>query len=107
MLSFLGARPGVNLNRLEVGHRLLELFVMRFFINSIIKLPGVEMLLAHVAAITGGGGRGVASAEGFIVLEELAGLLGGHESKYKPICYHGWCCGELPGHVTVCPAEHF
>ncbi len=58
------------------------------FIRRVVMLEGVQDLTE--AAIIVGGGRGVGSPEGFVLLEQLALLLGGVPGASRAVVDEGW-----------------
>lgn len=56
-------------------------------VDRMVQAAGVTLSTAPVVV---GGGRGVGSPEGFAVLEELAGLLGGRVGCSRVVTNNGW-----------------
>ncbi len=56
-------------------------------VDRVVQAAGVTLSTAPVVV---GGGRGVGSPEGFAVLEELAGLLGGRVGCSRVVTNNGW-----------------
>lgn len=56
-------------------------------VDRVVQPAGVTLSTAPVVV---GGGRGVGSPEGFVLLEELAGLLGGRVGCSRVVTNNGW-----------------
>jgi electron transfer flavoprotein alpha subunit len=57
-------------------------------------IPGKEQLNIEYADVIVSGGRGIGGPEGFALLEELAGLLGGVVGASRPVVDAGWITYE-------------
>jgi electron transfer flavoprotein alpha subunit len=79
--------PAVTVTVHECAPELADADVAVCAVESAERSGGVSLATARVVV---GGGRGVGSPEGFAVLEELAGLLGGAVGVSRVVTSQGW-----------------